>query len=141
MIYGTNTEKEGSLCQNPHDVVHMLPSTDPSNLVCRILGYNQRDLSKVPAIKYGLDNEAFVRDWYMDEMELLHNNFNCRESCFYTSKTEPYLGASPECIQSNSVLVMLFLKSLPKRLIHSKTSLEQVVTTYGVFVVRKPLER
>eukprot|EP00794_Sanderia_malayensis_P002713 gene2713-3138_t len=81
-----------------HDVVHILPSTDPSNLVCRILGYNKCDLSKVSAIKYGLDNEAFVRDWYADEMELVHDNFNCRESGFYISKTEPYLGASPDGI-------------------------------------------
>eukprot|EP00794_Sanderia_malayensis_P013241 gene13241-14600_t len=102
------------------DVVHMSPSTDPSNLVCRILGYNQRDLSKVPAIKYGLDNEACVRDWYTDEMELVHDNFNCRESGFHISKTEPYLGASPDGI---------------------KTSLQQVMTMYGVFVIRKPLKR
>eukprot|EP00794_Sanderia_malayensis_P007585 gene7585-8425_t len=52
----------------------------------------------VPAIKYGLDKEAFVRDSYVDEMELVHDNFNCRESGFYVSKTEPHLGASPNGI-------------------------------------------
>ena len=74
-----------------HNVVHRLPSTDPSNLVCRILGYNNPDLSKVPDIKYGLDNESFARNWYSDKMQLLHENFTCRESGFCISKTEPFL--------------------------------------------------
>ena len=77
-----------------HDVVQMLPSTDPSNLVCNILSYH--DLSKVLAIKYGIDNERSAREWYFDEMVPLHDNFSCHESGFCISKTQPFLGASPD---------------------------------------------
>ena len=85
-----------------HDVVHRLPTTDPSNTVCRILGYNNHNLSNVPAIKYGLDNESFARDWYSDEMELVHDNFTCRKSGFCISQSEPFLGASPDGITNCS---------------------------------------
>ena len=81
-----------------HDVVHMLPSTDPSNLVCRILGYSSSDLSKVPAVKYGLDNESSAREWYASEMRALHPNFSCRENGFYICKMKLFLGASPDGI-------------------------------------------
>ena len=33
------------------DVVHRLPTSDPSNTVCRILGYNNHDLSYIAAKK------------------------------------------------------------------------------------------
>eukprot|EP00794_Sanderia_malayensis_P001645 gene1645-1828_t len=79
-----------------HDVVHMLPSTNPTKLVSRIMGYSNCDLSKVPSVKYGMDNESSARDWYASEMRTLHPNFSCRESGFNVYKAKPFLGASPD---------------------------------------------
>ena len=85
-----------------YDVAHRLPSTDPSNLVSKIMGYSSNDLSSIPAVKYGVENEPIARDWYANQMRLVHQDFNCRESGFYIYQPKPFLGASPDGIVSCS---------------------------------------
>ena len=46
-----------------YDVAHRLTSTDPSNLVSNIMGYSSNDLSSIPGVKYGVNNEPVARDW------------------------------------------------------------------------------
>ena len=58
------------------------------------MGYTSYDLSKVPAVKYEVDNEPIARDWYAKEMISFHQNFTCMVSGFYIGRMKSFLGAS-----------------------------------------------
>ena len=66
------------------------------------MGYSSNDLSSIPAVKYGVDNEQNARDWYAKQMRSLHQNLSCRESRFYVCQSNPFLGASSDGIVSCS---------------------------------------
>ena len=66
------------------------------------MGYSSNDLSSIPAVKYGVENQPIARDWYANQMRLIHQDFTCRESGFYIYQSKPFLGASPDGIVSCS---------------------------------------
>ena len=54
-----------------HDVLVHKPSTSPVPLVKKIMGYEKNDLSNVPAIKWGVENENVAMDQYNNLMRML----------------------------------------------------------------------
>ena len=61
-----------------HDVYVLKDSTSPRSLCMRLL--SPKDLSHIPAIKWGIDNEDKARQQYTKEMSTCHQNFCC-EPC------------------------------------------------------------
>ena len=79
-----------------HDVLVRRQTTNPDNLVKRIVGYNTFDISSKPAVKYGTDNEAKARDIYSAQQGHQHQNFTCRQSGFMVDSRNPFIGASAD---------------------------------------------
>ena len=47
------------------DIYVCKKSTGPESLIKRVMGYEQSDLSHVPAIKWGVENESVARQLYL----------------------------------------------------------------------------
>ena len=60
-----------------HDVFVRRDTTDPEPLIKRVMGYDQSDLSSIPAIKWGIDNEMTAREEYTVMMSSSHASFQC----------------------------------------------------------------
>ena len=60
------------------------------------MGYKQNDLSHVPAIKWGVENENVARQLYTNVMSTKHDNFACNLTGLWVSPLYPHLGASPD---------------------------------------------
>lgn len=58
-----------------HDVYVRKESTDPKPLLKRIMGYEQNDLSHIPAINWGVQNESTARQQYTTIMSTDHEGF------------------------------------------------------------------
>ena len=71
-------------------------STDPECLVKQIMGYEQSDLSHVPAIKGGLQKEHVARQQYTNLMSAQHEGFACSLTGLWVSPSYPHLGVSPD---------------------------------------------
>ena len=67
-------------------------STRPEPLIKRVMGYEQSDLSHVPAIKWGVGNENVARQLYTN----VHDNFACNLIGLWVSPLYLHLGASPD---------------------------------------------
>jgi len=78
-----------------HDVWARKDSTDPDNLVRRIL-YGGPDLNEVPAIRWGINNEGQAQQEYVASMSLKHANFKCTSTGLVVNPLYPHLGASPD---------------------------------------------
>ena len=78
-----------------HDVYVRKESTDPEPLVKRIMGYEQNDLSHVPAIKWGVQNECVARQQYTDVISAVHEGFTCGLTGLWVSLLYPHMGVSP----------------------------------------------
>uniref|UniRef100_UPI00358FC381 uncharacterized protein n=1 Tax=Myxine glutinosa TaxID=7769 RepID=UPI00358FC381 len=82
-----------------HEVFTRKSTTAPGLLVKRIMGYDSRNLEKVPAIKWGLANESKARDAYVcTKSGAQHKNISCRLSGLVLDKDRPYIGASADGI-------------------------------------------
>ena len=60
-----------------HDVFVRRDITDPEPLIKHIMGYDQSDLSSIPAIKWGIENETTAREEYIVTMSSSHASFKC----------------------------------------------------------------
>ena len=79
-----------------HDIYVRKKSTGPEPLIKRVMGYEQSDLSYVPAIKLGVENESVARQLYTNVMSTKHDNFACNLTGLWVSPLYPHLGASPD---------------------------------------------
>ena len=79
-----------------HDIYVRKDSTDPEHLVKQIMGYEQSDLSHVPAIKWGLQYEHVARQQYTNLMYAQHEGFACSMTGLWVSPRYPHLGVSPD---------------------------------------------
>ena len=60
------------------------------------MGYEQSDLSHVPAIKWALQKEHVARQQYADLMSAQHEGFACSLTGLWVSPSYPHLGVSPD---------------------------------------------
>jgi len=79
-----------------HDVYVLKPTTSPASLRDRLL--KPKDLSSIPAIKWGINNEDRLWQQYIDEISLHHENLCCEPCGLVVNPRYPYLGASPDGI-------------------------------------------
>ena len=77
-----------------HDVYVRKESTDPEPLVKRIMGYEQNDLSHIPAINWGVQNESVARQQYATIMSIDHDGFTCNLTGLWVNPLYPHLGVS-----------------------------------------------
>ena len=77
-----------------HDIVSRKKNSSPDNLVTRFL--RREDISNIPAIKWGIDNEDKAREVYVTKMSSSHIEFKCSPAGLVISPQYPYLGASPD---------------------------------------------
>ena len=74
-----------------HDVCNRKSSTTSDTLLCSIMGYNQKDLSKVKAVAWGVDNEDNARQLYEKVMRGSHQTFSLRLSGFLVDSSKPFI--------------------------------------------------
>ena len=79
-----------------HDVYVRKESTDPEPLVKQIMGYELSDLSHVPAIKWGVQNECVARQRYTDLMSAEHKGFACSLTGLWVNPLYPHMGVNPD---------------------------------------------
>ncbi|XP_067678814.1 uncharacterized protein [Haliotis asinina] len=79
-----------------HSILVMKDNTDPANRVSSIMGYDTRDLSKVNAVAWGIDNEDKARKCYLKHQAGHHRDFKCRSAGILISASKPYIGASSD---------------------------------------------
>ena len=77
-----------------HDIVSRKKNSSPDNLVMRFL--TRKDISNIPAIKWGIDNKDKAREAYVTKMSSSHIEFKCSPAGLVISPQYPYLGASPD---------------------------------------------
>lgn len=72
--------------------------TEKTDLVKKVMQYNNQDLSHVPAVVWGKNNEDIARKQYIKEMKAKHQNFNVELCGLVMLPGYPHLGASPDGI-------------------------------------------
>lgn len=77
-----------------HDITSRKNTSSPDNLVMRFL--TRKDISNIPAIKWGIDNEDKAREACVMKMSSSHNEFTCSPAGLVITPQYPYLGASPD---------------------------------------------
>ena len=60
------------------------------------MGYDQSDLSSIPAIKWGIENETTAQEEYIVTMSSSHASFKCDLAGLVINPLYPFLGASPD---------------------------------------------
>ncbi|XP_076052741.1 uncharacterized protein LOC143032159 [Oratosquilla oratoria] len=78
-----------------HDVKVRRSSTDPKNLVKKILGLGE-DLGKIPQVRWGTQNEEKARVLYTKQQKSKHRKFTCDKSGFLIDIDNPFLGVSSD---------------------------------------------
>ena len=85
-----------------HDVFVRKPTTDPVPLLKKIMGYEQNDLSYIPSIRWGIQNENTAREKYATLLSTEHENFTCNLTGLWVNPLYPHLGVSPDGVTSCS---------------------------------------
>ena len=75
-----------------HDI---FVTTDPEPLIKRIMGYDQSDLSSIPVINWGTENEMTASEECIVKMASSHVSFECSLAGLVINPLYPFLGASP----------------------------------------------
>lgn len=78
---------------NSYRILHC---SDPSSVLHHIMQYQLQDLSAIPAVKWGVDNEAKAKVEYIQAMEDIHENFVFENCGLVVSSDCPFLAASPD---------------------------------------------
>lgn len=78
-----------------HSILTLWKQTNPENLLQRIL--SAKDISRIPAIQWGIANESTARQEYIGKMSS-HQSLTCTAVGLVVNPLYPHLGASPDCI-------------------------------------------
>ena len=104
----TRAQSESCLWQRHREgritvtVVHDIKTlkTDSSDVVLkRVMKYNERDLSKVEAINFGLYNERNAKKLYFSAMKSKHSDFQLRNWGLVIDGACPIFAASPDGVR------------------------------------------
>ena len=63
-----------------HEVFVQKPTTHSMPLLKKVMGYEQSDLSHIPAIRWGIQNESTAREKCASLMSSEHGNFTCDQT-------------------------------------------------------------
>jgi len=85
-----------------HEVFVRKPTTDSMLLLKKVMGYEQSDLSHIPAIRWGIQNESTAREKYASLMSSEHGNFTCDRTGLWINPLYPHLEVSPDGVTSCS---------------------------------------
>ncbi len=77
-----------------HNIYVRKKQSNPDVLVKRLL--SKKDISTVPAIKWGVEHEETARRDYICKMSLSHQHFECTLVGLTINPLYPFLGASPD---------------------------------------------
>ena len=84
-----------------HDIKTMKTESRDS-IFKRVMKYNERDLSKVEAISFGIYNERNAKALYLSAMKTEHVDFNLRDSGLVVDAACPVFAASPDGVRNCS---------------------------------------
>ena len=88
-------QKEGCLTAlSFHEVLVRRKQSEPAALVRKLL--IQKDLSSIPAIRWGIDSEDLSRQEYVKEMTASHQEYQCTRAGLVVNPLYPHLGTSPD---------------------------------------------
>jgi len=71
-------------------------------LLKKVMGYEQSDLSHIPAIRWGIQNESTAREKYASLMSSEHGNFTCDRTGLWINPFYSHLGVSRDGVTSCS---------------------------------------
>ena len=75
----------------------IVQSKEPGTSALRaIMQYNMYSLSRVPAVKWGIEHEAIAREQFCEYMSKTHDDFSCQVIGLVLHPTFPFLAASPD---------------------------------------------
>ena len=88
-------QRDGRLTSSSfHDIYIRKKQSNPEVLVRRLL--SKKNISTVPAIKWGIEHEETARHDYTCKMTLCHQHFECTLAGLTFNPLYPFLGASPD---------------------------------------------
>ena len=88
-------QRQGRLtASNFHDVLVKRKQSNCTSLLKKIL--SQKDISHIPAIRWGIEHEEDGRSEYINQMRISHQQFECRSAGLVVNPLFPQLGASPD---------------------------------------------
>ena len=70
------------------------------SLLCDIMMYKNKDISTIPAIQWGLKQEATALSAYLKKFEETHRTVEVFRHGLVTHREYPYIRASPDAIIS-----------------------------------------
>ncbi|XP_060566380.1 uncharacterized protein LOC132725293 [Ruditapes philippinarum] len=85
-----------------HDVKTLKSDTSRKSIVNKILKIDQKNLSKIEAVKFGIKNEKVAKEQYKTQMMNVHNNFTLRDSGLVVDTTCPFFAATPDGVRECS---------------------------------------
>ena len=68
----------------------------PLSLIKEIMGESHLDSSRVPALDWGIKNEAVAREAYLQKAKEVHISLNYQPAGLHVDTQYPHLGASPD---------------------------------------------
>ena len=91
--------RNGRITAISHDVYVRKESTYPGPLlkpIMRIMRYKQNDLSYIPAVNWGIQDDINARKLYTTVMSTRHKAFTCSLAGLWVSPLYPHIGVSPD---------------------------------------------
>ena len=93
--------REGRITKTTvHSVMTLQPKTSPEAVLETVMKYKSKDISQIPAVKYGLRNEDKARVDYKKQMCENHLNFKCQKSGLFLDSSYFLFAASPDGLVS-----------------------------------------
>ena len=87
-------QREGQLISSSFHIYIRKKQSNPEVLVRRLL--SKKNISTVPAIKWGIQHEETARHDYTCKMILCHQHFECTLAGLTINPLYPFFGASPD---------------------------------------------
>lgn len=83
-----------------HDIKTLKETTNPVKLIKKIMKYEERDLSSLPSISYGLKYEKSAMKIYKKVASKEHKNLTVRDCGLFVDEVFPVFAASPDGVRN-----------------------------------------
>ena len=94
--------REGRITATIAHDIKTLKTASVDNILKRVMKYEDRDLSKVEAVSFGIYNERKAKELYCSAMKTDHDDFHMRDSGLVIDATCPVFAASPDGMRTCS---------------------------------------
>ena len=81
-------------------VVNFRGSNSPENYIVKEILQHTNDISNIPAIRFGRDNENVARQLYFDEYKTCHQKATIKTTGLHIYESKPFMAASPDGLVS-----------------------------------------